>query len=88
MLPETEHEPSGFHESLICVAVTLNVAQHFFGPISRVRSRRNIVLRAAMPIAAVDEHGNLRWAEYHVCRSAKVWERAGGHAVSQPLSVN
>lgn len=40
-----------------------------------------------MPVTAVDEDCHLVGAEHHVRCSAEIWERAGGHAVTQPLSM-
>lgn len=46
------------------------------------------MLRAAVPVAAVYEDGDLSWTEDQVCCTAKVRQGACGHAVAQSLSVH
>ena len=47
-----------------------------------------VVRRAAMPVAAIDEHGDSRRPEHEVGGSAKPWERPGRDPVAQATAVD
>jgi hypothetical protein len=88
VLPEPEHKPSGIRESLIGVTVPLDVAYDFFRPISRIHLGWNIVLRTAVPIAAVDEDSYFRWSKNHVGCPTEAGKWACADAVAQPLGMD
>lgn len=45
------------------------------------------MVRAAVPVAAIDENGDLRRAEDDIRRAAQVRQWASGHAISEAPSV-
>ncbi len=88
MLPESEYSPAGLRQPLICVTVPGHIPGNLVRPVAGVGLRRDIVLRASVPVAAVDEDSDLRRAEDHVSRAAKAGERLGPDPVPQSLCVD
>lgn len=69
------------------LTITLDVASKLGRPPGAVGSRRSLVLRAPMPEAPVDEHGDFRSREKKIGTSARHAGEGGIHPVSQPPSV-
>src|SRR5580692_13001245 len=59
VLPEPDHRPAGLRERLVGGAVTLDVPGQLRRPVPVIVLRLAAVVRAGVPEAAVDEHGDL-----------------------------
>lgn len=88
MLPEAEYKPPRFCEFLVSITVPFHVTQNLFRPIPLVCLWRHVMLRAAVPIASVNEYSHFCGAEDQVSCPAKIRQRTGGYAVSQTLGMH
>lgn len=66
MLPEAQHSPTGSHERGIDALIPLHRSANLGVPELTVGLRPLVVLGAAVPEAAVDEHSDPRSREDHV----------------------
>jgi len=66
VLPNANDHPACLNQSPVDNEVTLVVSLDLRPPIVGVSARRDEVLRAAMPEAAINENGHARPAEYDV----------------------
>ena len=65
MFPNPNDKPTGLAEPAICIGITSAVPFNLVGPIPLVCVwHTRPVLGAAVPEAAIDEHGDLRRAEH------------------------
>ena len=87
MLPETDDAPAGVLEPSISVPVTLHVTLDLIRPVSRVRAWLAVVLRAAVPKAAIDEYGNLEAWKNNVSAASQVRKRLYADAKSVTKTV-
>lgn len=88
MLPEPEHEPASFPQPLVGIPVSVDISNNFFRPVTGICLGRDVMLRTAMPVAAIDEHRDLRRTEDQVRRPAKIREGTGGYPVPQPCGMH
>jgi hypothetical protein len=87
MLPEPEDDPSGVAESFCGFGVARNVFRELLGPVGRVRLGAGPMLRARMPVAAVDEDRDPPLREYDVRRPPQGRFRAVVDAVAKSGGV-
>jgi hypothetical protein len=59
MFPSADHSPASRYKSGICLNIPLPVSNNLRIPIVAIGRRPLIVLRAAVPEAAIDEYGYL-----------------------------
>lgn len=81
MRPEAQHAPARRLEERGGLEVALAVAGDLLGPVGAVALRHGEVLRAAVPVAPVDEHGEAASHEGDVDRAA----RRARHLPAQPI---
>ena len=84
MLPVPDHSPPRCREHLGRLLVTLPVASDLRRPEIRSSLRNGEVLRAAVPEASIDEHGNPLTRERNVHRPATGSRDLEIHAVAVP----
>jgi hypothetical protein len=87
VLPESHHRPPGNLPEVAGLDVTSSVGRDLGRPELRVRLGSRVVLRAAVPEAAVDENGHLAPREDDVGGAAEVGDRSAVHEVAQTASV-
>jgi hypothetical protein len=87
MLPKAEYGPAGAHQECRCLDVAGLVAFDLVQPPSAVGNRRFTVFGAAVPEAAIDEHGQLRLGEGDVDRASRRARNLQTDAVPQPSSM-
>ena len=63
------------------------IARDLSPPIVGVGLGFLVVVRAAMPVAAINEDGDTRWTEHEISGSTKPWERPGRDPVAKAESV-
>ena len=88
VLPEPQDEPARLEEQLVGLAISLAIARDLCPPIVGVGLGFLVVLRAAMPVATINEDGDTRWMEHEIGGPAKPWERPGRDPVAQATAVN
>ena len=88
VFPEAKHQPSRLLKALIRVAIAFHVAQDFLRPVASVRLWWDVVLRASVPIATVNEDRHLYRTKDHVCCPAKIWQGMCRNAVTKTLSMD
>jgi hypothetical protein len=87
VLPVAGDAPSGFGQPHVRVLVAQPICRDLRRPVLAVGPGRGPVFGAAMPIAAVDEHGDAKAPEHDVGPAAKARKRLHVDAVAQPRSV-
>jgi hypothetical protein len=87
MLPDPEHGPPEFDEMCVGFSVALHVASEFEGPPGGVGLGCGLVFGAAVPEAAVHEHGELLPGEQDVCAPARESRQHCIHPVAQTPCV-
>lgn len=88
MLPVAQHDPAGVGQCPVRLGVALAVARDLLLPVVGMGlGRRSAVLGAAVPEAAVDEHGDLEACEDDVGPAAQIGERTDVDPVTQPMGV-
>lgn len=88
MLPETQDLPARLEEQGVGVGVAFSVALDLWAPVATVGSCSGSVLWASVPVAAVDEHGDLGACEDEVCSAVEAGEWTGIDAVSESEGVD
>ena len=63
MAPESAHQPTLCGEEAIGVGVTSYTSSNFVSPELRIRLGPRAMNRAAVPVAAINEHSDLCWPE-------------------------
>ena len=87
VLPDADDKPTGFSERLVGLAIPADVAFDFFFPPAAVPGRRPMMLRAAVPEAAIHHDGDARWAEDDVSGPAHRPDGANPDAIAQAPSM-
>jgi hypothetical protein len=87
MLPHPDDPPSGHTKCRVVSSVAPNVVGDLGVPVMLVRSRALPMLLAAMPKAAVEEHGDALPSEHDVGLATKLGERASVLSESQAEPV-
>ena len=80
MLPHSDDLPSGIHQRGVDLAVPLHVPAELRDPVVAVRLGHDLVLGAAVPEAAVKEHGDADKAD-RGCASS-LWCSSGTYRAS------
>lgn len=88
MLPETQYDPAASFEQRRSLQVACLVSTDLRASVIQVGGRHGEVLRASVPAAAVDEHGDSRSSEEQIRRPAEVRPRASAHSIAQPSPVH
>lgn len=88
MLPDSDGDPASVTQHLISLGVTFTIAPDLFAPVSSVRSRLRVVVRTAVPEAAIQEDSDLQLAEDQVSGSADLGEWSDGDAVPHTSRVD
>jgi hypothetical protein len=88
VFPDARNIPSGLAEEPIGLAVTGNVPQDLRAPVLSVGLGDAAVIRAAMPVAAVHEHGYLRSREHQIGTAIQGRQRLVIDAVSQACGMD
>jgi hypothetical protein len=86
VLPARQHHPAGAAKGSSRVSIPATVRFEFLLPKLGVRLRPRGVLRAAVPVAAVDETRDLHSPEHEVRPPANLWDGAGVDLKPQPES--
>jgi hypothetical protein len=87
VLPHANHHPSRIRQPRIRVGITSPVLLELVSPPLGVALRTQVTIRAAVPEAPVDEHGNSRSREDDVGAPAESRKGSDVNAVAQALTV-
>jgi hypothetical protein len=79
VLPDAEHAPTSLPECIIDACVASDVGLKLGPPVLEIALWHVKVLRAGMPEAAIDEHGEQHWAEHDV------WVRPNASGTHEPV---
>lgn len=77
MLPEPHHGPAGFPEPTCRIHVAFSVPGDFGPPVVRIRLRFDVVLRAAVPEATIDEDRDACAREHDVGSTTPIGDICG-----------
>lgn len=83
MLPDTYYLPPAVAQNPISLAVPGNIAADFVAPELRIGLGRNVMLRTAVPVTPVHEHGNALPRENKVGCPAKTCDRSPRRQISE-----
>ena len=88
MLPESQDEPARLGEQLVGLAIPYAIARDLRPPIVGIGLGFLVVRRAAMPVAAINEHGDPRRPEHEVGGPAKPSEWPDRDPVAETAAVD
>jgi hypothetical protein len=83
VLPDPHRQPPSLAKESIRLFVPAAVSTDFRPPVGRVRPRRRGVFRATMPVAAIDEDGDLGTREDEVSPAVEIGKRSSIDAVTE-----
>jgi hypothetical protein len=66
MLPDSDNKPASLAKTGVCVGIARSIALHLLRPVSSVSLRREVMLRATVPKAAIQEDRNPLPGEHDV----------------------
>lgn len=85
VLPEAQNSPAKFSHSFVGIEISLSIRDALLHPVLGILLWGNIVRRARMPVATVDENNHFRFGEGNVCPTTPVNWKGPVDSVAQSL---